>query len=324
MKKNRFLLFIVLIVMAAALSACSENAAITAETGELRKIRIAGLTGPTSMGLVRLMEDEKYEFSVCGTADEVTPKLIKGELDMAAVPANLAAVLYNNTDGRIKLLAVNTLGVLYIVENGESVSSFEDLRGKTIYATGKGSTPEYTLRYLLSANGIDPDKDLKLEFKSEPAEVVAVMEQKKNTVAMLPEPYVTVAKGKVLNLNTRLDLTEEWEKTGTGKELITGVLAARSDFLLENPDAVKEFLKEYEASVSWVKENTAEASLLMEKYGIVKAAVAEKAIPRCNLTFISGEKLKAPVSEYLGVLYAENPKSVGGKMPGDDFYYISE
>lgn len=334
MKKN-LAFFTGLIVVLSLLSGCgaaepaetatAETAAITEAASPLR---IAGLTGPTTMGLVKLMDDAEagkasgnYEFSLYGTADEVTPKLLKGELDLAAVPANLASVLYNNTEGQIRLVAVNTLGVLYIVENGETVTSIEDLKGQTVYATGKGSTPEYTLRYLLKQHGIDPDKDLTIEFKSEPAEVVALMESRKNVIAMLPQPYVTVAGTKVEDLSVRLDLTKEWDSLGNGSQLITGVMVARADVLKDRPEEIKKFLGEYEASVNFVKENTEEASQLIEKYGIVKAAVAKKALPACNLTFLKGSDLKAPVSGYLGTLFEENPKAVGGKLPGDDFYY---
>lgn len=292
-------------------------------------IRIAGLKGPTSMGLVRLMEESEngssvntYEFTLAGSADEVTPKLIKGELDIAAVPANLASVLYNNTNGAIRLLAVNTLGVLYVLEKGDSVHSVADLRGKTIYATGKGSTPEYTLRYILQENGIDPDKDVKIEFKSEPTEVVQLLAQADNGIAMLPQPYVTVAQGAVEGLHTVIDLTEAWNELDNGSMLITGVLAARADFVDSNKEAVEAFLSEYRDSAEYAVSNPAETAQLIEKYGIVKAAVAEKALPYCNLTYLAGEDLIAPLSGYLAVLLAQNPKAVGGKLPGDDFYYI--
>ncbi|MDO5445005.1 MAG: ABC transporter substrate-binding protein [Eubacteriales bacterium] len=292
-------------------------------------IRIAGLKGPTSMGLVKLMEDSEngisansYEFTLAGSADEVTPKLIKGELDIAAVPANLASVLYNNTDGAVKLLAVNTLGVLYILEKGDSVSSVADLKGKTIYATGKGSTPEYTLRYILQENGIDPDKDVVIEFKSEPTEVVALLSQAESGIAMLPQPYVTVAQGSVEGLHIVIDLTDAWNKLDNGSMLITGVIVGRSDFIDSHKDAVDSFLEEYRESADYAVNNTAETAQLIEKYGIVKAAVAEKALPFCNLTFMAGDEMIAPLSGYLQTLFDQNPKAVGGKLPGEDFFYL--
>lgn len=294
-------------------------------------IRIAGMKGPTSIGLVGIMENNdkgvsgnKYEFTIAGAADEITPLLIKGDLDIAAVPANLASVLYNNTKGNIKLLAVNNLGVLYIVAKGESVSSVSDLKGKTILATGKGTTPEYTLRHILSENGIDPDKDVTLDFKSEATEVVAAMTKAENAVAMLPQPYVTVAKGKVTGLEVVLDLNEEWKKINDDSGIVTGVIVVRKEFAEKNPEAVKIFLDEFKASSEFVNANVSDAAQLVEKFGIFAADVAEKAIPQCNITYIAGEAMKTPVNTYLGVLYANNEKSVGGKLPEDDFFYIAD
>lgn len=292
-------------------------------------IRIGGLKGPTSMGMVKLMEDNEagttentYAFTIAASADELTPKFIQGEMDIIAVPANLASVLYNNTDGAAELLAVNTLGVIYIVEKGDSVNTVADLAGKTIYATGKGSTPEYALRYILSENGIDPDKDVTIEWKSEPTEVVGALSAAEEGIAMLPQPFVTVAQGSVEGLRVAIDLTEAWDALDNGSTLFTGVLVIRRDFAQTYPDAVKAFLTEYEASTAYINENVAEGAQLVEKYGIVKAAVAEKAIPYCNITYIAGEDMVAPMNGYLQVLFDQNPKSVGGAMPGEDFYYI--
>ena len=294
-------------------------------------IRVGGMTGPTSIGLVKVMEDNangtsknKYEFTVVGAADEITPKLVKGELDIAALPANLASVLYNNTEGKVKLLAINTLGVLYMVGKGETVASVTDLRGKTIYATGKGSTPEYTLRYILTKNGIDPDKDVTIEFKSEPAEIVAMFKQNGSGIAMLPQPYVTVAKTQVEGLETLLDLTAEWDKIGDGTRLLTGTLVVRAEFAEQHPELIASFLEEYKASTEYVNANVEDAANLVEKFGIFKAAVAKVAIPQCNITFVAGEDLKPLIEGYLQVLYEQKPAAVGGKMPDDNFYYIGK
>ena len=291
-------------------------------------IRIGGLKGPTSMGLVKVMEDNEngaaandYAFTIAGSADEVTPKLIQGELDIAAVPANLASVLYNNTAGAVQLLAVNTLGVIYIVEKGETIQSVADLAGKTIYATGKGSTPEYALRYILAENGIDPYKDVTIEWKSEPTEVVSTLAATDGGVAMLPQPFVTVAQGTVEGLRIAVDLTQAWDALENGSMLITGVLLVRRDFAEQHPQAIANFLKEYEASTKYVNENNADAAQLIEKFDIVKAAVAEKALPYCNITYIAGADMKAPMDGYLKVLFDQNPASVGGTLPDSDFYY---
>ena len=293
-------------------------------------IRIGGMTGPTSIGLVKVMEDNdagtaknNYEFTIVGAADEITPKLVKGELDIAALPANVASVLYNNTNGKVKLLAINTLGVLYIVQKGETVASVADLKGKTIYATGKGQTPEFTLRYILTQNGIDPDRDVTIEFKSEPAEIVAILKNG-NGIAMLPQPYVTVAKGQVEGLETALDLTAEWDKVGNGTQLLTGTLVIRAEFAQQHPDLVAAFLEEYKASTKYVNANVEDAANLVEKFGIFKAAVAKVAIPQCNITFIAGNDMKPLVDGYLKVLFDQKEASVGGKLPDDNFYYVGQ
>ena len=302
---------------------------------------IAALKGPTAMGLVKLMRendemtsamlrsDKPYEgevgnfytFTLAGSADEVTPALIKGELDMACVPANLAAVLYGKTNGEIEVLAVNTLGVLYIVENGESVQSIKDLAGKTIVAAGKGSTPEYALRYLLAENGIDPDSDVTIDWKSEHSECVAALASGQATIALLPQPFVTVAQGKIEGLRMALDLNAEWDALDNGSALITGVIVGRRAVVEENPAAVNEFLKDYAASVDWVNANTAEAAALIGEYGIVDAAVAEKALPYCNIVCLTGADLLEALPGYLEVLYNANPAAVGGEMPDNSFYF---
>ena len=297
-------------------------------SAEKTTIRIGGLKGPTSIGMVKLMEDDEtnstandYDFTVAGSAYELTPLLIRGELDMAAIPANLASVLYNRTEGAIQILAVNTLGVLYIVETGNSVQSLADLKGKTIYATGKGSTPEYTLLYLLEKAGLDPEKDVTVEFKSEPTEVVALLKAQPEAVAMLPQPYVTAAQAQVEGLRIAVDLNEAWEAAETGSKLLTGTIVVRREFAEANPEAIEAFVTEYRASTEFANENVSEAAQLVEKYGIATAAIAEKAIPYCNITCMEGAEMKAAMQVYLGVLYEKNPDSVGGALPDDAFYY---
>lgn len=293
--------------------------------------RVAALKGPTAMGLVKLMNDAEqapsssgnnYEFTLAGAADEVTPSLIKGDLDMACVPANLASVLYNKTEGEIVTLAVNTLGVIYIVENGNAVNSMADLKGTTIVAAGKGSTPEYALRYLLTENGIDPDSDVTIDWKSEHAECVAALASGAATIAMLPQPFVTVAQTKIEGLRVALDLTEEWDALDNGSGLLTGVVVARKSFVEEHPAAVEAFLADYAASVEWVNGNNADAAQLISAFGIVESpVVAEKALPHCNIVCITGGEMKEKLSGYLQVLFDAEPSSVGGKLPEADFYY---
>lgn len=291
-------------------------------------MRVAALKGPTAMGLVKVMHDDpnsalgpSYEFTLAGSADEVTPALIQGELDAACVPANLASVLCNQTEGEIVTLAVNTLGVLYVVEKGNAVQSLADLKGKTIVAAGKGSTPEYALRYLLQENGIDPDGDVVIDWKSEHSECVAALASGAATIALLPQPFVTVAESKIEDLRMALDLNQEWDALDNGSGLITGVVVARKAFVEEHPTAVATFLDDYAASVDWVNENTADAAAFIGEYGIVDAAVAEKALPYCNIVCITGGEMKEKLSGYLQVLLDGNPKSVGGAVPEDGFYY---
>ena len=289
-------------------------------------IRVAALKGPTAMGMIKMMDDESentgFEFTIAGAADEITPALIQGNIDVACVPANLASVLYNKTGGGVKVLAINTLGVLYICQNGEpTIASVADLKGKTIYASGKGATPEYALRYILTQNGIDPDSDVTIEWKSEHSECLSALLSDEGSAAMLPQPFVTTAMTKSENMNVVLDLNEQWEALNNGSALVTGVVIVRTDFAEAYPAAVDEFINEYSSSVEYVNENTEDAAELIGKFDIVPAAVAEKALPKCNIVFISGAEMKEKLSGYLNVLFESAAASVGGALPGDDFYY---
>ena len=287
--------------------------------------RVMALKGPTAMGLVKLMDDDRdantYAFSIVSAVDEVTPALVKGECDIACVPANLASVLYNNTEGGVRVLAVNTLGVLYIVEKGESVQSIADLKGRTIYASGKGATPEYALNYILTENGIDPEADVTIEWKSEHAECLAALTASDDGIAMLPQPFVTTAQMKADGLRVALDLNAEWDKVEPASALVTGVAVVRREFAEAHPEIVNAFLDGYAESVEWVNGNTEEAAALVGEYDIVPEQVAVKALPECNITFIEGDALRKKLEGYLGVLFEAEPKSVGGKLPDDDFYY---
>lgn len=292
-------------------------------------VRIAGLKGPTTMGLVNLLDMERsgkasqhYDLQLYGAADEIVPKLIKGELDMAAIPANLAATLYQKTNGGIQVMAVNTLGVLYVVEKGDTVHSFADLKGRIILSTGKGTTPEYVLRYLLRKNGIDPDKDVKIEYYSEASEVTAQMAAtKKDAIAVLPQPYVTAAQMKDSSLRVVLDLTREWNKV-CDTQLITGVTVVRTAYAEEHPEEVINFLKDYQKSVDAANDDLDGTAALCEEVGVVaKAAIAKKALPKCNIVYRIGDEMKEDVNAYLQVLYDASPAAVGGKLPDANFYY---
>lgn len=338
MKKKITAILLAAAMMVTAFAGCGKAEKETENPKETREevaektekapidVDIMALKGPTAMGLVEMMENSDYNFSIVASVDEVSPKLLQGETDIAAIPANLASVLYNKTEGEIQVLAINTLGVLYIVENGETIQSVADLKGKTIYASGKGATPEYALNYILSSNGINPETDVTIEWKSEHSECVAALASQENSVAMLPQPFVTTAQAKNSQIRTALDLTKEWDalqKDGEQKSsMITGVVVARKEFAEENPEEIQEFLKEYHTSVDYVNENVKDAAQLIEKYDIVPAAVAEKALPACNIVCIDGEEMKEKLSGYLEVLNAQNPQAVGGEIPENDFYYI--
>ena len=297
-------------------------------------LRIGSLTGPTTIGLVKLLDDADadttenlYYSTLAGSADELTPLLIKGELDAVAGPANLAAVLYAKTEGRIQMIAVTALGVLDILSSDANVQTWEDLKGRTIYATGKGSTPEYNLRYLLTENGLDPDKDVNIEFRSEPAEILALyssLEDKSGFVAMFPQPYAAVAQTQNQELRQVFDLSEEWDRLGVESRMITACLMVRKEYAEENPKAIGNLISEFEASANWVNSNTEQAAELTEKYIGIKAGIAKKAIPLCNIVSITGSDMKEAVSAYFRILYDQNPSSVGGALPSDDFYYSAE
>ena len=303
----------------------------SAETAD-GALRVAGLKGPTTMGLVNLLSMEEdgtasmdYDLQLYGAADEIVPLLMKGELDMAAIPANLAATLYQKTEGGIQAVAVNTLGVLYVVEKGgDTIQSIADLAGRTILSTGKGTTPEYVLRYLLNANGIDPDKDVTIEYYSEATEVTAQMANTEDAIAVLPQPYVTAAGLQDDTLRVALDLTEEWNKVAD-TQLITGVTVVRKEYAEEHPDVVAAFLTDYAKSVEAANTDLDGTAALCEEQGVVaKAAIAKKALPNCNIVCLTGDELKTNASAYLQVLFDADPKAVGGAMPGDDFYWTAE
>ena len=295
-------------------------------TSETTAVRIGALKGPTSMGMAQMLKDaadgnSNYQFTIAGAPDEITALLVKGELDVAAVPSNLASVLYNNTNGGVKVAMINTLGILYVVEAGDTVNSVADLKGRTIYSSGKGATPEYSVDYILSQNGIDPETDVTVEFKSEHTELAAALQSGTADLAVLPEPFVTTVLAGNDNLRVALNLNEEWDKVSDGSGMVTGVLVVRSEFAEQHPDELTALLEAYEQSVNFVNENPAEAAAIIEQNGIAKAAVAEQAIPKCNIVFISGNEMRTKVEGFLEILFDMNPKAVGGALPGDDFYY---
>ena len=307
----------------------ASSSAALEKTG--KTLRVAALKGPTAMGMVKLMEDAAagetangYEFTLAGSPDEIVGSIIQGEFDIAAVPTNLAATLYNKTQGKVQLLALNTLGVLYVVEAGDTIRSIGDLAGKTVYSTGKGSTPEFALNYVLAENGLADQ--VAVEYKTEHAELAALLSQGQADVALLPQPFVTTALMQNDQLRVALDLTEEWDKVSKGTGGLTmGCVIAQRSFLEENAAAAAAFLAEYEASVDFVTDprNLDTAAALVVKAGILpKEPVAKAALPQCGITFLSGEEMKKTASGFLQVLYDADPASVGGTLPDDGLYYL--
>jgi NitT/TauT family transport system substrate-binding protein len=320
---------IILMVCFVALIFVSAGAKdISNDNSEIVTVNVSALKGPTAMGMVKLMQDSdegktanQYSFSLT-SIDEIIPRISRGDVDIAAVPANLAATFYNNA-GKYQVLAINTLGVLYIVEKGNSIQSVADLRGKMIYVAGNGAVPELSLNYILMNNGLVPGKDVTIEFKSEPAEIIPFLLKDENAIAMLPQPFAATAQMRVEGLRIALDLTKEWDAVATdGSSFVTSVMVVKKEFAEQHPDLLKTFANEYSASTEWVNTNVAEAAVLVGNTGIADAQVAEMALPYCSIIYIDGAPMKEKLSGYLKTLFDQNPKSVGDKMPDEDFYYV--
>ena len=337
MKKVRAIVSLLLaLTLALSLTACGGQANSEPEQPETQEEQTAAeinlyvLSGPTGIGAMNLWAasdagDTKntYHITMPGANDEVVAALSKGDADIAAVATNLAATLYNKTDGGVTVLAVNTLGVLSLLSNGQEAATVSDLKGKTIYAPGQGANPEYILRYVLSGNGLDPDKDVTLRFVGEGSELLTVWQSDPEAVILAPQPVATSILMQNENAKTLFDMTEEWDKIAGGDStLMMGCVIVRNEFLQANPGAVELFLQEYAASIEKAQSDVEGTAALCQQYGLIpKAALAQKAIPSCGLTFVTGAEMKTGLSGYLQVMFDANPKSVGGALPGDNFYY---
>ncbi len=328
MKKNLKKLFTLSLVMALLVItvACGKQEDATS-------IRIGSLKGPTSIGLVELMERAEYDetendytFTMEVAADTILTQMVQKELDIALVPANVASVLYNKTEGGIVAIDINALGVLYMVTADETITDIQDLKGKTIYLTGKGTTPDYVLQYVLEENNISLS-EVTLEYKSEATEVAAVLASEENAIGLLPQPFVTAAMTQNQELKVAFDMNEEWNKLQgeDGSMMVTGVTVVRKEFLDENEKAVQNFLQDHKWSAEYVNDNVEAAATLVVKEGIIeKEPIAIKAIPNCNITYIDGEDMKNALAGYLTVLFNKDAKAVGGALPEDDFYYLGK
>lgn len=330
MKKIISLLLALVLVL--GLSACgtANNNSSTPEPVELKEANVFVLSGPTGIGAANLKSkadkgetEGKYNITVVAQPTEVVSKISKGEADIAAIATNLASNIYNKTNGNVTVLAVNTLGVLNVVTpSGVEVTSLNDLKGKKVYTTGQGSNPEYIINYLLNKNGIDKEKDLTLEFKAEGTELLSVWATDPNAVIIAPQPVATTLTVQHAGSKIAIDLTDEWDKVGNDSALMMGCVIVRNDFLKDNKATVEKFLSEYEASIKAANEDIETTATLCETYGIVaKAAIAKKAIPNCNLCFVTGKEMKTKLSGYLKVLFEADKTAVGGTLPADNFYY---
>ena len=337
MKKVRAIVSLLLaLTLALSLTACGGQANSEPEQPETQEeltaaeINLYVLSGPTGIGAMNLWAasdagetKNTYHITMPGANDEVVAALSKGDADIAAVATNLAATLYNKTDGGVTVLAVNTLGVLSLLSNGQEAATVSELKGKTIYAPGQGANPEYILRYVLSGNGLDPDKDVTLRFVGEGSELLTVWQSDPEAVILAPQPVATSILMQNENAKTLFDMTEEWDKiAGDDSTLMMGCVIVRNEFLQANPGAVELFLQEYAASIEKAQSDVEGTAALCEQYGLIpKAALAQKAIPSCGLSFVTGAEMKTGLSGYLQVMFDANPKSVGGALPGDNFYY---
>ena len=335
MKHIRSLVSLLLaLTLVLSLTACGTQANTEPEqpddTPAPAEVNLYVLSGPTGIGAMNLWAaadagetQNTYHITMPGANDEVVAAISNGDADIAAVATNLAATLYNKTNGGVTVLAVNTLGVLSLLGSGQEIASIADLAGKTIYAPGQGANPEYILRYVLSGNGLDPDKDVTIRFVGEGSELLTVWQTDPEAVIMAPQPVATSILMQNENARTLFNMTDEWDRVSGGDStLMMGCVIVRNAFLQENPGAVELFLQEYAASIEKAQSDVEGTAALCEQYGLIpKAALAQKAIPSCGLTFVTGAEMKSALSGYLQVMFDANPKSVGGAMPGDDFYY---
>lgn len=292
-------------------------------------MNIAFMKGPTGLGALQLMDKAEkgeslidYNVTIVAAPEAVVSGIGSGEYDLAAAPTNLASTLYNKTSGNVSLLAINTLGILYVLQKGEvTVSTIEDLRGMDIISSGEGTTAQYISDYILSANGIDPENDVNITYYTEHSEAAAALASSENAVAILPQPFVTTVTMQNEDISTVLDLTEEWGKVTDDNQLVIGAIIGRDEYIEANPEAIDTFLIEYAASTAFVNENPADAGVLSEHFDLFPAAVATKAIPGCNITFMEGEEMKTSAENFLSIIFDYAPSAVGGALPEDDFYF---
>jgi len=320
MKKAKKIFAVLSLMSAVLLGGCA--------TKPVEPLEVAALNGPTGIGMVQMLEEmegaenPKYNIVLYQSPDEIVGKVVSGELDIACVPSNLGAVLYNKTEGGIKLLGMNTLGVLYIVENGQTVQNIEDLKGKTILSSGKDSTPEFVLNYILNEAGLVPGEDVTVEFMGNHSDIASKLMAEEGTIALLPEPFVTTVLAKDENIRMAIDVNEAWNNLNQ-MDLPMGIIIANANVVKDNAKGIEAFLKDYETSVKFVDENLEDAAALVEKFGIVpNAALAKVAIPKCNIVYRDSSDSEDSLNKFYEILEQANPKAVGGKLPDEAFYTL--
>lgn len=320
MKKAKKIFAVLSLMSAVLLGGCA--------TKPVEPLEVAALNGPTGIGMVQMLEEmegaenPKYNIVLYQSPDEIVGKVVSGELDIACVPSNLGAVLYNKTEGGIKLLGMNTLGVLYIVENGQTVQNIEDLKGKTILSSGKDSTPEFVLNYILNEAGLVPGEDVTVEFMGNHSDIASKLMVEEGTIALLPEPFVTTVLAKDENIRMAIDVNEAWNNLNQ-MDLPMGIIVANANVVKDNAKGIEAFLEDYEASVKFVDENLEDAAALVEKFGIVpNAALAKVAIPKCNIVYRDSSDSEDSLNKFYEILEQANPKAVGGKLPDEAFYTL--
>jgi len=306
------------VLLAAALLGLS----LAAPAQETALLQVGALKGPTAMGLVELMARPEggadYAFTLAASPDALLPALARGELDLACLPVNLAAILYANTQGAVRVVAVNTLGVLYILQRGEGIKTLADLAGRRLYSSGKASTPEYALNHLLERAGV---QDVDIQWKSEHAEVLASLLLDPEGAALLPQPFVAAALRQNPDIRVALDLNALWEALGEGP-MITGVTVARAELIERQPERLAVFLKDYAVSVDYVNNHNEEAAQLMERFGIISAPVALDALPFCGITLVTGAEMARALQAFYQAMFTQDPRATGGSLPDEAFYYL--
>jgi len=292
-------------------------------------VSIASLKGPTSIGMIKLIDDSSsidsdnvsVSLEVIPSPDLLVPRLLNEELDIAAVPVNVASKVYNLTKGKYELAVINTLGVLYVLSADKSINSLEDLKGQTIYCGTPGATPDFILKNLMNKNNLKPDEDILIDYSLNNSELAQAVIGGDIEYAILPEPFATMVSMKNKDIKRCINIQEEWNNVEESAEIVMGALVVKKEFRENNTEFLNKFLKEYETSVSWVNDNLVEGGKLLEKHEILPSSkIAELSIPNCNIVYIDAQSKKDEILNFLKILYDFDKKSIGGKLPDENFF----